>query len=199
MKETKNISRSRAQESSAAIEKMYITMRHLFNRGFYKPMGVSGDTLREALLALRPEIYGNIGEEKVELNGLLYVIERLPVGIHRTTRRWASCGCRSGKWGASPVHLVQAGEKSRLFSRRGPKAGCRATPPISCSRRGRAGRPRSASPGRTRRLFPVPTVPAVGDRRSVGLSVRPGNVRHTTPTPSPGHAGRRVDWLNPPV
>ncbi|MBP2283626.1 hypothetical protein H4V97_001944 [Flavobacterium sp. CG_23.5] len=81
MKETKNISRSRAQESSAAIEKMYITMRHLFNRGFYKPMGISGDTLREALLALRPEIYGNIGEEKVELNGLLYVIERLPLGI----------------------------------------------------------------------------------------------------------------------
>jgi hypothetical protein len=81
MKETKNISRSRAQESSAAIEKMYITMRHLFNRGFYKPMGVSGDTLREALLALRPEIYGNIAEEKVELNGLLYVIERLPKGI----------------------------------------------------------------------------------------------------------------------
>jgi hypothetical protein len=51
-------------------------MRHLFNRGFYKPMGISGDTLREALLALRPEIYGNIAEEKVELNGLLYVIER---------------------------------------------------------------------------------------------------------------------------
>jgi hypothetical protein len=27
-------------------------------------MGISGDTLREALLALRPEIYGNIAEEK---------------------------------------------------------------------------------------------------------------------------------------
>ena len=79
--DTKNISRSRAQESSAAIERLYITMRHLFNRGFYKPMGVSGDTLREALLALRPEIYGNIADEKVELNGLLYVIERLPIGI----------------------------------------------------------------------------------------------------------------------
>jgi hypothetical protein len=81
MKETKHISRSRAQESSAAIEKLYITMRHLFNRGFYKPMGVSGETLREALLSLRPEIYGSIAEEKVELSGLLYVIERLPVGI----------------------------------------------------------------------------------------------------------------------
>lgn len=81
MNTTKHISRSRAQESSAAIEKMYITIRHLFNRGFYKPMGISGDTLREALLELRPEIYGSIADEKVELNGLLYVIERLPVGI----------------------------------------------------------------------------------------------------------------------
>ena len=81
MKERKNIVRSRAQESSSAVERLYITMRHLFNRGFYKPMGVSGETLREALLLLRPEIYGSIAEEKVELNGLLYVIERLPIGI----------------------------------------------------------------------------------------------------------------------
>ena len=73
--------RTRAQESSSAIERMYITMRHLFNRGFYKPMGVSGETLREALLVLRPEIYGSVAEEKVELNGLLYVIDRLPIGI----------------------------------------------------------------------------------------------------------------------
>jgi hypothetical protein len=81
MREIKNIVRSRAQESSSAVEKLYITMRHLFNRGFYKPMGVSGETLREALLQLRPEIYGTIADEKVELSGLLYVIERLPVGI----------------------------------------------------------------------------------------------------------------------
>lgn len=73
--------RTRAQESSNAIERMYITMRHLFNRGFYKPMGVSGETLREALLLLRPEIYGSIAEEKAELEGLLYVIDRLPEGI----------------------------------------------------------------------------------------------------------------------
>jgi len=81
MKITKNITRSRAQESSAAVERLYITMRHLFNRGFYKPMGISGETLREALLQLRPEIYGTIADEKVELDGLLYVIERLPIGI----------------------------------------------------------------------------------------------------------------------
>jgi len=83
MQGIKNITRSRAQESSAAIERLYITMRHLFNRGFYKPMGISGESLREALLALRPEIYGSIAEEKAELNGLLYVIERLPVGIEQ--------------------------------------------------------------------------------------------------------------------
>ena len=73
--------RSRAQESTAAIERIYITMRHLLIRGFYKPMGVSGKTLRESLLTLRPEIYGSIAEPKVELQGLLYVIERLPLGI----------------------------------------------------------------------------------------------------------------------
>ena len=73
--------RSRAQESTAAIERIYITMRHLLIRGSYKPMGLSGKTLRDSLLTLRPEIYGSIAESKVELNGLLYVIERLPLGI----------------------------------------------------------------------------------------------------------------------
>ena len=63
----KHKGRTRAQESTSAIERMYITMRHLFNRGFYKPMGVSGETLRESLLLLRPEIYGSIGEEKQKL------------------------------------------------------------------------------------------------------------------------------------
>ncbi|MGV6827956.1 MAG: DUF6909 family protein [Flavobacteriales bacterium] len=77
----KTHTRTRAQESSQAIERLYITMRHLFNRGFYKPMGVSGETLRTALLTLRPEIYGTIAEDKIELQGLLYVLDRLPEGI----------------------------------------------------------------------------------------------------------------------
>ncbi len=73
--------RTRAHESTSAIERLYISMRHLFSRGFYKPMGVSGETLRKSLLSLRPEIYGSIAEDKTELNGLVYVIERLPEGI----------------------------------------------------------------------------------------------------------------------
>jgi hypothetical protein len=74
--------RTRAQESRAALERLYITMRHLFTRGVYKPNGVSGETLVEALRTLSPEIYGTITDpEKIELDGLLYVMERLPRGI----------------------------------------------------------------------------------------------------------------------
>ena len=81
MSKPKSHTRTRAQESTGAIERLYITMRHLFNRGFYKPMGISGETLRQSLLILRPEIYGSISEEKIELQGLLYVMDRLPYGI----------------------------------------------------------------------------------------------------------------------
>lgn len=73
--------RTRSQESSNSIERLYIAMRHLFSRGYYKPMGVSGETLRNSLLQLRPEIYGSIGGDQVELNGLIYVLDRLPEGI----------------------------------------------------------------------------------------------------------------------
>ena len=79
--ELKSKPRTKAQEATQAIERIYITMRHLFNRGYYKPMGVSGTTLREGLLALQPEIYGTMAEEKVELNGMVYVLDRLPSGI----------------------------------------------------------------------------------------------------------------------
>jgi hypothetical protein len=74
--------RTRAQESRAAIERLYIIMRHLFIRGSYKPLGISGESLMEALLTLSPEIYGSISDaSKTEIEGLAYVIDRLPVGI----------------------------------------------------------------------------------------------------------------------
>jgi len=75
------IKRTKSQTSTNAIERLYVTMRHLFNRGFYKPLGISGKTLKNALLTLQPEIYGSIAEEKTELEGLLYIIDRLPDGI----------------------------------------------------------------------------------------------------------------------
>ena len=74
--------RTKAQESRAAIERLYIIMKHLFIRGSYKPLGVSGSSIIKSLLTLNPEIYGSIAdEEKVEIDGLLYVIDRLPEGI----------------------------------------------------------------------------------------------------------------------
>ena len=80
--DTPPLTRSRAQESRAAIEKLYIIMRHLFIRGSYKPLGVSGESLIDALHVLEPEIYGLVNDvERVELDGLLYVMDRLPKGI----------------------------------------------------------------------------------------------------------------------
>lgn len=75
-------SRTRAQESRTAVQRLYIAMRHLLIRGSYKPGGMSGKTLMDNLMVLQPEIYGTIAdEEKVELNGLHYVLTRLPKGI----------------------------------------------------------------------------------------------------------------------
>jgi hypothetical protein len=74
--------RSRAQESRSAIERLYIAMRHLFIRGNYKPLGISGEAIIEAMMQLQPEIYGSINDpERVELDGLLYIFQRLPKGI----------------------------------------------------------------------------------------------------------------------
>ncbi len=73
---------SRARESTDAIEKLYISMRHFFYRGSIKPSGASGEALKELLLRVRPEIYGSIADEnKVEFLGLQYVLDRLPEGI----------------------------------------------------------------------------------------------------------------------
>lgn len=73
---------TKSQESRAAIERIYIAMRHLFIRGYYKPFGISGEAIRNALLTLSPEIYGSVADpHKVELDGLMYVIDRLPKGI----------------------------------------------------------------------------------------------------------------------
>lgn len=73
---------SRAHISRAAIDRLHIEMRHLILRGRYKPRGRSGMAMIESLLALNPEIYGTINDpNKVELDGLLYVYERLPQGI----------------------------------------------------------------------------------------------------------------------
>lgn len=76
---------TRARQSTTAIDRLYITMRHMFHRGTYRPTGQSGKMIQELLLQLNPEIYGSMADpEKVELNGLFYVLDRLPDGITET-------------------------------------------------------------------------------------------------------------------
>ncbi|MEM9721024.1 MAG: hypothetical protein AAGA10_17300 [Bacteroidota bacterium] len=73
---------TRARASRTAIERLYIEMRHIFNKGSYRDLGDRGEVLTEALLTLSPEIYGSMSDqEKVELDGLVYIVERLPKGI----------------------------------------------------------------------------------------------------------------------
>ena len=81
-KEKSNIARARI--SSSAIQKLYVSMRHLLNRGYYKPLGASGESMISSLLSLEPEIYGAIADpERLEINGLLYIFQRLPIGIEQ--------------------------------------------------------------------------------------------------------------------
>lgn len=76
---------TKARQSTASIERLYITMRHLFHRGTYRPTGQSGKIIQDLLLQLNPEIYGSMADsEKVELDGLIYVLDRLPEGITET-------------------------------------------------------------------------------------------------------------------
>ncbi len=78
----KNQQPSRAQISRTSLQRLYIAMRHLFTRGSYKPLGVSGEAMIDAMKSLEPEIYGSMNDpERVELSGLLYIFQRLPQGI----------------------------------------------------------------------------------------------------------------------
>ncbi|HEY4539335.1 MAG TPA: hypothetical protein VIG94_04915 [Faecalibacter sp.] len=76
---------TRARRSTDAIERLYISMRHLFHRGVYRISGSPGKILRNLLYELEPEIYGSMTDpNKVELSGLMYVLDRLPDGIVET-------------------------------------------------------------------------------------------------------------------
>lgn len=76
---------TRARQSTNSIERLYITMRHMFHRGTYRPSGQSGKIIQDLLLQLNPEIYGSMADsEKVEIDGLIYVLDRLPEGITET-------------------------------------------------------------------------------------------------------------------
>ncbi len=78
---------TRAQKARVAIRSFKTIAYALALRGFYRPSGRMGQTLADCLITLSPEIYGSMNDPRVvELNGLEYVIDRLPRGIEECTR-----------------------------------------------------------------------------------------------------------------
>jgi hypothetical protein len=89
-------------------------MRHLFTRGSYKPLGVSGESLINSLMVLSPEIYGSVTDpEKLELDGLLYVMERLPRGIEEC--RYVRLISREGYETSHLTPIVPARRKRNCY------------------------------------------------------------------------------------
>jgi len=105
---------TRAQISKSAIERLYISMRHLLIRGHYKPLGISGKAMIESLLSLKPEIYGSIAdEERVEIDGLHYVYQRLPQGIEQC--RFIKLISREGFESSSFTPIIPAKRRRNCY------------------------------------------------------------------------------------
>ncbi len=78
---------TKAQKSRNAIRNFEAIANALTIRGFYRPSGRTGRTMEQVLRTLSPEIYGSMNDSKrIELNGLEYVIDRLPRGIESCNR-----------------------------------------------------------------------------------------------------------------
>jgi hypothetical protein len=78
---------TKSQRSRMAIRTFKTVADALGLRGYFRPSDRFGQTLAEALKALSPEIYGSMSDPRVvELEGLEYVIDRLPRGIEEVSR-----------------------------------------------------------------------------------------------------------------
>lgn len=78
---------SKAQRARIAIHTFKTIADALILRGYYKPSGKSGEKLSESLQLFSPEIYGSMTDPRiVELDGLEYVMDRMPRGIEKCNR-----------------------------------------------------------------------------------------------------------------
>ena len=78
---------SKSQRARLAIRTFKVISDALILRGFYKPSGKSGSKLAESLKVFEPEIYGSMADPRViELQGLEYVMDRMPRGIEKCNR-----------------------------------------------------------------------------------------------------------------
>lgn len=76
-----------SQKARVAVRNFKTIANALALRGFFRPSGKMGQALADCLTALSPEIYGSMNDPRVvELNGLEYVIDRLPRSIEKATR-----------------------------------------------------------------------------------------------------------------
>jgi hypothetical protein len=78
---------TKSQKARLAIRTFQTLADALTLRGNYKPSGKSGEKLAESLKLFSPEIYGSMSDPRiVELQGLEYVIDRMPKGIEKCNR-----------------------------------------------------------------------------------------------------------------
>ncbi len=78
---------SKSQRARLAIGTFKTIADALILRGYYKPSGRSGEKLSESLQQFDPEIYGSMSDHRiVELQGLKYVMDRMPRGIEKCNR-----------------------------------------------------------------------------------------------------------------
>ena len=78
---------SKSQRARLAIRTFKVIADALIFRGYFKPSGKSGEKLSESLKVFNPEIYGTMADSRiVELQGLEYVMDRMPRGIEKCNR-----------------------------------------------------------------------------------------------------------------
>ncbi len=76
-----------SQKARLAIREFKAITDAMGIRGFYRPAGRFGKSLEGCLKTLSPEIYGSMNDPRiVELKGLEYVIDRLPIGIEECSK-----------------------------------------------------------------------------------------------------------------
>lgn len=78
---------TKSQKARVAIRNFKTVVDALGLRGYYRPSDRFGQSLSDSLRSLDPEIYGSMNDPRVvELQGLEYVVDRLPRGIEKCTR-----------------------------------------------------------------------------------------------------------------
>ncbi len=106
---------TKSQRARIAIRELKTLIDALTIRGFYRLSGKFGKTIEGCLRDLSPEIYGSMNDSKiVELNGLEYVIDRLPKGIEQCTRIILT---EEDQFDSTPFEAIQPLKRRRISYR----------------------------------------------------------------------------------